>query len=124
MPAQTITKNDLSASTHGRPIKVTTASPIDGSDTTIHTAVSGTVDWDEITLFAYNSDAAERELHLGWGGTTLPDDGLIVTIPAKSGWLLVAADLLLRNSLVVVASASVANVVTVTGYVHEIRAAT
>lgn len=118
----TMSKQPLSGSTHGRGIKVTTASPIDGSDTTIHTAVASTTDRDEVTLFAYNSDDTSRDLHIGWGGTTLPDDGLIVSIPPRSGWVLVVADLLIRNSLVVVASASVANVITVNGYVNQIRA--
>lgn len=118
----TMSKQPLSASTHGRGIKVTTVSPIDGSDTTIHTAVASTSDRDEITLFAYNSDSVDRALHLGWGGTTLPDDGLIVTVPARAGWVLIVADLLLRNSLVVVASAESANVITIQGYVNQIRA--
>lgn len=118
----TMSKQPLSGSTHGRGIKVTTASPIDGTDTTIHTSVNSTTDRDEITLFAYNSDTVERDLHLGWGGTTLPDDGLILTIPPKAGWVLVVADLLLRNNLVIVASASVVDVITINGYVNQIRA--
>jgi hypothetical protein len=118
----TMSKQPLSASTHGRAIKVTTVAPIDGSDTTIHQAVNSTTDRDEITLFAYNSDTEERDLHIAWGGTTLPDDGLIVSIPSKQGWVLVVADLLLRNNLTVVASTETANVITITGYVHEIRA--
>lgn len=116
----TLSKLTLSGSTNGRGIKVTTVSPIDGSDTTIHTAVSGTTDTDLVTLFAYNSDSVTRELHLGWGGTTLPDDGLIMSIPSKSGLTLVVADLPLRNGLVIVASASAANVVTIHGYVNRI----
>ena len=70
-----------------------------------------------ILLYAYNSDSVDRDLHLGWGGTTLPDDGLIVTIPAKAGWVLVVADLIIRNSLAIVASASAANVITINGTV-------
>lgn len=119
----TISKQTLSGSTNGRGIKVTTASPIDGTDTTIHTAVAGTSDTDLITLFAYNSDTVDRELHLGWGGTSLPDDGVIVTIPPMAGLVLVTADLPLRNSLVVVASASATNVITVHGYVNRIDVA-
>lgn len=118
----TISKLTLSGSTNGRGIKVTTASPIDGSDTTIHTAVTGTTDTDLITLFAYNDDTVDRVLHLGWGGTTDPDDLIIQTIPSQAGLVLVTADLPLRNSLVVVASASAANVITVHGYVNRIDA--
>lgn len=116
----TLSKQTLSGSTNGRGIKVTTAAPIDGSDTTIHTAVSGTTDTDLITLFAYNDDTVERTLHLGWGGTTDPDDFIILAIPSQSGLTLVTADLPLRNSLVVVASASVANVIVIYGYVNRI----
>ena len=119
----TISKLTLSGSTNGRGIKVTTASPIDGTDTTIHTAVAGTSDTDLITLFAYNASTASRVLHLGWGGTTDPDDLIIQTIPAQSGLTLVVADLPLRNGLVVVASASAVNVITVHGYVNRIDVA-
>lgn len=116
----TMSTQFLSGSSNGRGIKVTTVSPIDGSDTTIHTAVSGTSSRDLITLYAYNSDTVDRVLHLGWGGTTLPDDGLIVTVPPQAGLMLVCADLQLQNSLVVVASASAANVITIHGLVKRI----
>lgn len=116
----TMSKQTLSGSTNGRGIKVTTLSPIDGTDTTIHTAVAGTTDTDLITLFAYNDDTVSRDLHLGWGGTTDPDDLIIFTVGPKTGLTLVTADLPLRNSLVVSASASVANVIVVYGYVNRI----
>ena len=118
----TISKLTLSGSTNGRGIKVTTLAPIDGSDTTIHTAVSGTTDTDLITLFAYNDSSAAVALSLGWGGTTDPDDLIIQTIPAQSGLTLLTADLPLRNSLVVVASAATINVITIHGYVNRIDA--
>lgn len=118
----TISKLTLSGSTNGRGIKVTTVLPIDGTDTTIHTAVTGTTDTDLITLFAYNDDTLPRTLELGWGGTTSPDDIISLSILPQSGLTLVTADLPLRNSLVVVASASVANVIEVFGYVNRIDA--
>lgn len=119
----TLSKLTLSGSTNGRGIKVTTASPIDGSDTTIHTAVTGTADTDLITLFAYNDSDNTVTLHLGWGGTTDPDDLIIVDVPSREGLQLIVADLPLRNSLVVVASASSANVITIHGYVNRIDVA-
>lgn len=115
----TATKIPFSGSTDYRGIKVTTVSPIDGSDTTIHTAVNNDPDYDTITIFAYNSDSVSRALHLGWGGTSLPDDGPIVSIPAQSGLVLVTPDLPLRSGLVVVASASAANVIVLFGYVNR-----
>lgn len=115
--ATTMTKIPLSGSTHGRGIKVTTVAPVDGSDTTIHTAPAGGVDYDLITLFAYNDDTVARTLELGWGGTTDIDDSIVQSIPSQSGLVLVTADLILRNSLVVVASASVANKIVIFGHV-------
>ena len=117
-----ISKLSLSGSTNGRGIKVTTVLPVDGSDTTIHTAVTGTTDTDLITLFAYNDQSAAAELELGWGGTTNIDDSIALSIAGRSGLILVTADLPLRNSLVVVASASVANVIVIFGYVNRIDA--
>lgn len=116
----TMSKIPLSGSTNGRGIKVTTVSPIDGSDTTIHTAVTGTSDTDYITLYAYNDDAVTRTLELGWGGTTDPDDIISVDVPPLAGLIPVVIDLPLRNALVVVASASVANKVMLHGHVTRI----
>jgi hypothetical protein len=118
----TLSKLSLSGSTNGRGIKVTTVLPVDGSDTTIHTAVSGTVDTDLITLFAYNDSATAAELELGWGGTTNVDDSIALSIASRAGLVLVTADLPLRNGLVVVASAAVANVLVIYGYVNRIDA--
>jgi hypothetical protein len=116
----TMSKRTLSGSTNGRGIKVTTVAPVDGSDTTIHTAVSGTDDTDFITLYAYNDDTVTRYIELGWGGTTDIDDTIRVDIPPLSGLTLVVADLPLRNALVVVASAEVANKIVVFGHVTRI----
>lgn len=116
----TMSKIPLSGSTNGRGIKVTTVAPIDGSDTTIHTAVTGTSDTDYITLFAYNDDTVTRQLHLGWGGTTDPDDFVIVDIPSQAGLVPVVIDLPLRNALVVVASGSAVNVLVIYGHVTRI----
>lgn len=113
----TFTKYLLSGSTNGRQIKVAaTSSP----GTTLHTAVSGTSDIDEIWLYAYNSDTVDRELTLQWGGTTSPDDDVKVTIPAKSGKMLVIAGETLQNSLVVKAYAAATNVIMVSGFVNRI----
>jgi hypothetical protein len=115
----TATKIPFSSSTDGRGIKVTTASPIDGSDTAVHTAVNNDPDYDLITIFAYNDDSASKALHLGWGGTSDPDDLIIVSIPAQSGLVLVTADLILRSGLAVVASAQTANVIVLFGHVNR-----
>ena len=116
----TATKNKLSGSTDGKGIKVTTASPLDGSDTTIHTAVSGTTDYDLVTLFATNPSASDIELFLGLGGTTDPDNLVRQTIPARAGLVLLIADFPLQNGAVLVASAATTNQIVIYGYVNRL----
>jgi hypothetical protein len=110
----------LSGSTHGRPIPVV-ATAIGSSPTTIHTAEATTTDGlgDNVTLFATNIDTVVRTLTLGWGGTGSGDQW-IQDIPSKSGLVLICADLLLRNALVIAAAASVTNVINILGYVNRV----
>lgn len=91
--------------------------------TTIHTAVAGTTanTFDEIWLWAVNSDTSARKLTLEWGGATSPDCLIEVTIPPESGLYLVAPGLILQNGLVVTAFAATANVIMIHGYVNEIK---
>ena len=117
MAAQTlIERQKLSGSTDGKMIKVAATST---PGTTIHTAnTSTTDDYDEVWLWAVNSDTAARKLTIEFGGTASPDDTIEVTIPPESGLVLVVPGLILHNSLVVKAFAAAANVVMVTGYVN------
>jgi hypothetical protein len=113
-------KNKLSGSTDGKGIVVVqTASAGD----TIHTAVAGTTanTWDEVWLWAVNSDTSARKLTLQWGGTTSPDNDIEVTIPPESGLFLVAPGLILDNGAVVKAFCASASKVILYGYVNEIR---
>lgn len=112
-------KRKLSGSTDGMPIKVVQTAT---AGTTIHTAVSGTTDgsYDEIWLYAYNGHTADVVLTIEYGGATVPDQNIIVTIPLKSGLQLVVPGLILQNALVVKAFASIANVITLSGYVNRI----
>lgn len=113
----TYTKSLLSGSTQGKGIKVVaTATP----GTTIHTAVSGTSSFDEIWLYAYNSDTVTRTLTIEWGEATAPDGNTIIDIPSKAGRFMVMDGRLLQNSLVVKAFASAANVIIIDGYVNAI----
>jgi hypothetical protein len=116
----TFSKVKLSGSTSGRGIKVVaTATP----GTTVHTAVAGASDIDEIWVYAVNTSAVDVNLTLEWGGTTSPDDTIgPVTIKAYAGLVLVAPGLILNGGLGLAAFASVANVVAVHGYVNRITA--
>lgn len=112
-------KRKLSGSTDGKPIKVVqTATAGD----TIHTAVAGTTagTYDEIWLYAYNGHTADVVLTIEFGGATVPDQNIVVTIPYKSGLQLVVPGLILQNGMVVKAFAATANVITISGYVNSI----
>jgi hypothetical protein len=113
----TYTKALLSGSTNGKGIKVVQTAT---AGTTIHTAVSGTSDVDEVWLYAFNSHNADVMLTIEWGGVTDPDDIVEVTIPSQAGWVPIVPGFLLQNSLIIRAFASTANVVTIQGWVNAI----
>ena len=103
----------------GRNIKVV---PTATAGTTIHTAVSGTSDLDEIWLYACNTDSDDRKLTIEYGGVASPDDLTEVTITAEAGWVLIVPGLLLNGGLVVTAFCVASNVVNINGYVNRITA--
>jgi hypothetical protein len=115
----TFSKRLLSGSTDGKAIKVVQTAT---AGTTIHTAVSGTSDIDEIWLYAVNSSASAVKLTLEWGEATAPDGNIELSVVAESGLVLLTAGLLLQNSLVVKAFAASANVILIHGYVNRITA--
>lgn len=113
-------KAHLSGSTDGKGIKVVATTT---TGTTIHTAVSGTVanTYDEIWLWAVNSDTTARKLTVEFGGTTSPDNLIEITIPPESGLFLVVPGFVLQNAAVVTAFCATANVVMIYGYINQIR---
>lgn len=115
----TLTKRLLSGSTNGKAIKVVATATL---GTTIHTAVTGTTDIDEIYLYAVNTDTSARKLTIEWGEATSPDGHIEYTVPAESGLYLIAPGLLLNNALVVTAFCATANVVMIHGWVNRITA--
>lgn len=113
----TFSKKLLSGSTNGKNIKVAaTSSP----GTTIHTAVSGTTNLDEIWLWAINTSTSAVKLTLQWGGTTSVDDDVELTIPGEAGPVPIVEGWLLQNGLLVRAYAGTTNVITINGYVNQI----
>ena len=115
----TYSKELLSGGTNGKNIKVAATAT---AGTTIHTAVSGTSNKDEIWLYACNTDSTDRKLTIEYGGATSPDELTEITITAEAGWVLVCPGLLLQNGLVVKAFAASANVVNINGFVNRITA--
>lgn len=116
-----VSKLELSGSTDGRMIKIAaTGDP----GTTIHTAQSGTGEnnYDEVWLWAVNSDTVNRKLTIEWGSNSSPDDYIEITIPAESGLVLIVPGWVLQNSLVIKAFCATANVVMIGGFVNRITA--
>ena len=110
-----VTKRKFSGSTDGLPVKIVATAT---AGTTVHTAVAGTTGgtYDEIWIWAYNGHTADVTLTIEYGGATVPDQNIVQVIPFKQGLFLVVPGLILQNGLVVKAFASVANVVTLSGY--------
>ncbi len=118
----TYSKIHLSGSTDGKLIKVAQTAT---AGTTIHTGSSTATTYDEVWLYAVNSDTTDRKLTIEFGGTSAPDDLIEQTITAESGLLLVVPGLVIKGNataLVVRAFAATANVVMVGGYVNRITA--
>lgn len=117
----TFTKVKLSGSTEGKGIKVVqTAS----TGTTIHATGTSSSTIDEVWLFAYNGHTADVALTVQFGGTTSPDNDIVVTIPTKAGLTLVVPGLMLTGTgaaaNTVYAYAGTANVITISGFVNRI----
>jgi len=118
----TYSKIALSGSTDGKLIKVAQTAT---AGTTIHTGSSTATTFDEVWLYAVNSDTTDRKLTIEFGGTSAPDDLIEQTITAESGLLLVVPGLVIKGNataLVVRAFAATANVVLIGGYVNRITA--
>lgn len=118
----TFNKITLSGSTDGRGILVAaTATP----GTTIHTGSSTATTFDEIWLYAQNTDTSSRKLTIEWGSTSAPGDLIELTVAAESGLVLVAPGLIIKGNgtpLVVRAFAATTNVLTIHGFVNRITA--
>lgn len=115
----TMSKVLLSGSTQGKGVLVAATAT---TGTTIHTAIAGTSDIDEIWLYAVNLSTSAVKCTLEWGTTTAADGNLEQTIPAESGLSLMVPGLLLQNGLLVTAFAGTTNVILIHGYVNRISA--
>ena len=114
----TYSKHFLSESTNGRGILVaTTTSP----GTTIHNAVAGSVDMDEVWIYAVNLDSSTRTLYLQWGGVS-SEDIVNVNVDPSEGLRAIIPGFPLNNSVVVSAYASVSDKITIHGFVNRIEA--
>ncbi len=119
----TFSKQLLSGSTRGKPIKVGATAT---AGTTIHATGTSATIIDEIWLVAFNSDTVDLTLTIEFGGVTDPDDLIVkaITIPSSTvGVVVVSGQPLVGTGAAastVAAFASVTNVITITGFVNRI----
>ncbi len=113
----TFSKILLSGGTDGQPVKVAATST---PGTTIHTAHN--TSYDELWLWATNTDSSARTLTIEFGGTTDPDNLITkaYSLPANSQPTQIVPGIPLTNAKIVKAFASAANVVLISGYVNRI----
>jgi hypothetical protein len=118
----TYTKVKLSGSTDGRAIKVAATAT---AGTLLHTGSTTSTTYDEVWLYAQNTDTSAVKLTIEWGGTTSPDDLIEVTVQPEAGLVCIAPGLLIKGNataLNVRAFAASANVITIHGFVNQITA--
>ena len=114
------TRVHLSGSTDGLPINVTGTAT--GSSNTVHTAVAGSVNFDELYLWVSNLHTADVSLTVEWGSATDPGGLLMktVVIPALSPPTPFAFGQVLNNAKVVKVFASTTAVLNITGFINRI----
>ncbi len=110
----------FSASTQGKGIKIVATST---AGTAIHvTGTSATV-LDQIWLYLYNGHTSDVLTTIEFGGVTVPDNNIILTVPFKSGLVLAVPGLFLLGNgsvgLTVAAFAATGNVITASGWVYR-----
>ena len=109
------TKVLLSGSTAGEPIDLASTS----AEATIHTAVNASSQFDEIWLWAANTTTVNQMLKMQYGSTAVAKRSQ-QTIPAQSGWILVAPGVIMSSGVVSALSSVTASDVHIMGYVNRI----
>jgi hypothetical protein len=119
--ANAVARIPLSGSTQGRGILI---AAIATPGTTLHTTGITTTDLDLPWIYFTNSDTTARKVTVEWGGVTVPNDTIELTIPAEGGLTLTIPGLLLTGTgaagNVIRAFCATTNVVTAFGYVDRV----
>lgn len=114
----------LSGTVDGNAVLITGA--LASTANVIHTAVTGTADFDEVYCWAYNNATADFLLTIRWAATAtaFQTREFQQTIPSQDGLHLVVPGLPFRNALTIEAFATVAGTATggigIVGYVHRV----
>ena len=115
----TFSKRTLSGSTDGKGISISSTTA--GSGNVIHAAVSGTTDFDEVWVYAFNSHTSSVTLNIEFGGTD-STQRISQPIDPASGLYLVVPGFVIQNGASISAYASVASKIAIYGYANRINA--
>lgn len=119
--ANAVAKIPFSGSTQYKGVKVAATAT---AGTTIHTTgVSASV-FDEIYLYLYNGHTADVQVTIEFGGATVPDNTIVLTVPFKSGLVrAIEGTPLVGNGtvgLTMAIFAATANVIVAYGHVNRV----
>ena len=90
------------------------------SVTPIHTSITSSTAYDEIYIYATNNSNSPAALTMCWGGTGSVNQ-LPIGIPNSVGRVCVCDGMLLNNSLIASAYASISNSILIDGFVNRIQ---
>lgn len=111
----------FSSSTQGQGIKVVATST---AGTLVHTTTISATVVDQVWLYLYNGHTVDVVTTVEFGGATVPDQNIVLSVPVKAGLMLAVPGLPLLGSgaasLTVKVFAAVANVVTASGFVLRV----
>jgi hypothetical protein len=108
----------LGGSTNGRNILVAATAT---TGTLLHTAVNVSGQYDVVHIYAINTHTANVDLTIEAGGTTNPNDLILLAIPYKSGLIYVLPGLPYDGGVIIRAFASVANKINISGVVYRYK---
>ena len=115
----TVAKTKLSGSTNGKMIEIVAAATDTANAVVIHTAVTGTTNYDEIWLWAYNAHTDAVEIYIEWGVHADAAELITKTIPKDDGLYLLIPGLVLQNGMTVEIFAATGAVIFILGYVNQ-----
>src|SRR5687768_9245375 len=105
------TKIKCSGSTDGKGVKLTTTSTT--SAATIHTNDGTGIDY--MTLYGVNSSGTAVKVTIEWGGATVPDNLIEITIQPEDGPVQITDQFPIGNSLAIKGWAGTADVIMIYG---------
>lgn len=107
----------LSASTNGRYISITATATL---GTLCHTAVTGTVRWDKVWLYATNTSAVQVLVTVEFGGVGTANN--VLTLVAAQSQANLIYGIPLQNALTVTVFAATTAVINVGGFIEQVLA--